>query len=402
VSRQLPVRWPDRLIIGVTGNIATGKSAVMRMAADKGALTLDADKVVHHIMDNDASMQAAIAVAFGGEVRREDGSINRARLASIVFNDPAALRDLEQMLHPAVRAEIIDAIRHSNSQFVFIEAIKLLEGSLKDECDQIWVTNCTRLRQIERLMICRGLDDESAVMRVDAQNPQAEKVAQADVVIETDGTLAETRDQSELAWEQLPDLLAAKREGLPDAPVIEEVIDARLADEPEPEHPEAEVTGEVQVRRARPSDVPAILLLMHQASQDKVSIKRADLLMAMSDRSYLIGQIDLDIRAVVGFAVEGGLARIEEIHLHPEVGAVQIGAAVMREVEKSANEHICEVIVAFPDQNAPSRVLTLLKEAAFVRRPLSGAPEAWKRALRNAPLNGDVFWARMLRDVRVK
>ena len=80
----MSIRWPNKKVVGLTGNIATGKSTVMRLAAQQGALTLDADKVVHEIMADDPSMQAAIAVAFGPEVRRADGSIDRAALAAIV------------------------------------------------------------------------------------------------------------------------------------------------------------------------------------------------------------------------------------------------------------------------------------------------------------------------------
>ena len=137
-----PPRWPDKIVVGLTGNIATGKSSVMRMAAEQGALTLDADKIVHEIMDGDPSVQAAIAVAFGAEVRKADGRIDRPALAAIVFSDPTALRDLEMMLHPAVRTEIIQRVNESQAQVVFIEAIKLLEGPLVDDCNVVWVTAC--------------------------------------------------------------------------------------------------------------------------------------------------------------------------------------------------------------------------------------------------------------------
>ncbi|MFQ5421836.1 MAG: dephospho-CoA kinase, partial [Anaerolineae bacterium] len=112
-----------KVIVGLTGNIATGKSAVMRMAADRGALTIDADKVVHEIMDTDEEMQAALAVAFGAEVRREDGRINRKALGKIVFDDPAALQDLEAIVHPAVRRVVAERIVESDKTTIFLEVI---------------------------------------------------------------------------------------------------------------------------------------------------------------------------------------------------------------------------------------------------------------------------------------
>ncbi|MEW5987842.1 MAG: dephospho-CoA kinase [Chloroflexota bacterium] len=192
--------WPAKVIVGLTGNIATGKSVILRLAAAKGALTLDADKIVHEIMDSDADLQAAIAATFGSHVRRPDGRIDRPALGQIVFSDPQALRQLEQMIHPAVRVELWRRVAASPARVVFVEAIKLLEGSLARECDQVWVTHCPPAMQIERLMSGRGMDEATAVQRVQVQSPQAEKLAQADVAIDTSGSLAETEAQFTAAW----------------------------------------------------------------------------------------------------------------------------------------------------------------------------------------------------------
>jgi len=193
----------SRRIIGLTGNIATGKSAVMRFAAERGALTIDADRVVHELLDGDAAIQEAVAAAFGPGVRRAGGRIDRAALGRLVFDDPAQLRRLEGILHPAVRAAIARRVAGSEAAVVVIEAIKLLEGPLVALCDQVWVTTCARETQLERLRVCRGMDAADAVARVDAQNSQEEKVARADVVIHTGGLLRETEAQVARAWEEL-------------------------------------------------------------------------------------------------------------------------------------------------------------------------------------------------------
>ncbi|MDV7395055.1 dephospho-CoA kinase, partial [Arthrospira platensis SPKY1] len=119
-------------------------------------------------------------------------------------NDPDALRRLEQILHPAVQQRILARIQESPAEVVMIEAIKLLEGRLRTLCRQIWVTRCTRARQLQRLQICRGMDRETAEARIDAQNPQSAKVAQADIVIDTNGLMRDTQTQFELAWARLP------------------------------------------------------------------------------------------------------------------------------------------------------------------------------------------------------
>jgi dephospho-CoA kinase len=193
----------SRQIIGLTGNIATGKSAVMRLAAERGALTIDADRVVHELLDGDAAIQEAVAAAFGPDVRRADGRIDRAALGRIVFGDAARLRQLEGILHPAARVEIARRVQTSDAPVIVIEAIKLLEGPLAALCHQVWVTACARETQLARLRVCRGLSEDDAVARVDAQSPQADKIARADVVIDTNGTLRETEEQFERAWAAL-------------------------------------------------------------------------------------------------------------------------------------------------------------------------------------------------------
>lgn len=198
--------FPGKYIIGLTGNIATGKSAVLRLAAENGALIIDADKVVHEILNVDPEVQQAIADAFGPQVLHDDGRVNRPHLGKIVFNDPEALRKLEHIVHPAVGRHIARLILESVSKVVMIEAIKLLEGNLRALCRQIWVTTCSRETQMERLRVCRGLDQETAAERIDAQTPQQEKIAQADVVIDTNGLLIDTEKQFQEAWSQLPDV----------------------------------------------------------------------------------------------------------------------------------------------------------------------------------------------------
>lgn len=196
---------PDnKFIVGLTGNIATGKSAVINLALEHGALTIDADKIVHQILEEDTTVQTAIVHTFGPAVQQADGHIDRPALGKIVFNDPQALRKLEAIIHPVVHRRVLARIEASPSSIVMIEAIKLLEGKLRGICHLIWVTHCSRERQLERLQVCRGLDEKTAVMRIDSQSPQEDKVRQADVVIDTAGLMEETRRQFELAWSRIP------------------------------------------------------------------------------------------------------------------------------------------------------------------------------------------------------
>lgn len=191
-------------VIGLTGNIATGKSTVGRMLAEWGAEHIDADRLAHQVMACGTAAWEQIVRAFGREVLRPDGEIDRARLGAIVFSDDDALARLEGIVHPPVIARTRERIARSSAPAVVVEAIKLIEsGMVAELCDALWVVVAPRDVQIERLVAGRGLSREDAVPRVDAQPPQSAKVAHADVVIDNGGSIEATRRQAARAWDAL-------------------------------------------------------------------------------------------------------------------------------------------------------------------------------------------------------
>jgi dephospho-CoA kinase len=196
-SSNLPYR------IGLTGNIATGKSTVGRMLTELGAEVIDADRIVHAVLAPDGAAYPVVVAAFGVGILALDGTINRRKLGDLVFTDADALARLEQLTHPPVIAIIEERITASTAPVVAVEAIKLLESGVSDDYEAIWVTTCPETAQLKRLMKSRRLTREEALRRIHAQPPQAEKIARADVVIDTSGTLDETRAQVIAAWENI-------------------------------------------------------------------------------------------------------------------------------------------------------------------------------------------------------
>lgn len=188
-----------RYLIGLTGNIATGKSTVAAMLAQLGATVIDADKVAHQVMRRGGQVYERIVDAFGPAVVAADGEIERQRLGYIVFSDPEALRRLERIVHPAVGVEVQRRIAAAQTSIIVIEAIKLIEAGLHRICQALWVTTCSSEQQIDRLMKERALSFEEAELRVNAQPPQTQKISLADVVIDTSSDKAETRRQVEAA-----------------------------------------------------------------------------------------------------------------------------------------------------------------------------------------------------------
>ncbi len=189
------------LLIGLTGNIACGKSTVARMLAEKGAYVIDADAIAHEVIRKGAPAYEAILRRFGEEILGPDGEIDRRRLGAIVFQDSKALRDLEAIVHPEVLAEIQRRIQAcKDAPAIVIEAIKLIESGFARACDTLWVVTCPEPEQIRRLMVERELTEDEARLRVRAQPPQEEKIRLADVVIDNSGSLEATRRQVDQAW----------------------------------------------------------------------------------------------------------------------------------------------------------------------------------------------------------
>ncbi|MCU0520590.1 MAG: dephospho-CoA kinase [Anaerolineae bacterium] len=197
--------------IGLTGNIATGKTTVGLMLQALGAELIDADQVTHTVMAPGGPAYGPVVAEFGEDILDEGGAIDRPALGRLVFSDPAALTRLEALVHPWVIAEVDRQVAASAASVVVVEAIKLLESGMADAYDAIWVTTCSEDTQLRRLMQGRGLSREAALVRIHAQPPQAEKLARADWVIDTDGTLEQTEAQVRAGWQGLQSALADPR-----------------------------------------------------------------------------------------------------------------------------------------------------------------------------------------------
>ena len=191
------------LLIGLTGNIGTGKSTVAKMLAELGAKVIDADLVAHEVMRAGTPAHARIVEAFGPQMVAPDGEIDRARLGALVFADPTALARLEAIVHPGTLEAINRLIAATCATVVVVEAIKLIEAGIAHTCDSVWVTTCRPEQQIHRIMGVRGLSRREAKQRVRAQPLQEEKIARADVVIDTSETLSRTRAQVHAAWKEV-------------------------------------------------------------------------------------------------------------------------------------------------------------------------------------------------------
>ena len=193
------------ITIGVTGPIATGKSTVDRMLRALGASpVIDGDLVVHELYRDSGELRERLVALFGPAILGPDGAIDRRALGARVFGDPAALRRLEEVVHPAVRAEIRRRLDETPPDAVaVVDAVKLLQGDMAHLCTARWWVAASREEQLRRLIELRHFSPEDAERRLAAQPCLEDWRDQVDLVIDNSGTLDETRRQVEAAWRAL-------------------------------------------------------------------------------------------------------------------------------------------------------------------------------------------------------
>jgi len=193
------------LLVGLTGGIGSGKSTVARMLEERGAVVFDADLLAREAVEPGTQGHTAVIERFGADVLAPGGVLDREALASIVFADPSARRDLEQIVHPEVRrlfAEGSEAYRDTDRIVVF-SAPLLVESGMHTAFEILVVVSATVATQIERLMRQRGMSEQAIRARIDAQAPLEDKAAVADFLVDNEGTLAELESQVERLWHDL-------------------------------------------------------------------------------------------------------------------------------------------------------------------------------------------------------
>ncbi|NLY71848.1 MAG: dephospho-CoA kinase [Clostridiales bacterium] len=175
-------------LIGLTGGIGTGKSTVSEYLIELGYKVIDADKISREIVEPNSETLNKIAKEFGDEILLQDGSLNRKKLADIVFSDPDKKALLDSIMHTKIIDIIIERAKsYDNEKFVFLDVPLLYETNMDELVDMVWVVDADEETRINRIMIRDKLTREQAIDRINNQMSQSEKVKKADYVIDNSG-----------------------------------------------------------------------------------------------------------------------------------------------------------------------------------------------------------------------
>jgi dephospho-CoA kinase len=322
--------WPGKNVIGLTGNIATGKSTVRKMLEHLGAQCIDADILSKRAIAKGSPGYQMVLDKFGHWLLDVEGHINRERLGQLVFSEPAALRQLEEIVHPLVFEAINSVIQRSSQADIVIEAIKLIESGLADNCDSIWVTTSTPELQLERLTNLRGMNEAQARQRIKFQAAAEEKMTRADLVIHNSSSLANVWNQVLDAWQKRQPEILAK-----DAPI----------------EPPAMTDGKPIIKWAASQDAVLIAGLLNQLGKSNSDGLQDDGRASFGDKAYLLFRNGSQVFGLVGWKIDHSIARIDDIYIDSKFNYDDVLGPLLGEVERISCKLNGEVLLAYlPDQ----------------------------------------------------
>ncbi len=369
--------WPGKYVIGLTGNIATGKSVVRKMLEHLGAYGIDADALSHRAIASDAPGYQPVVDTFGKWILGPDKQIDRNRLGRVVFADSEALARLESIVHPLVRQAVDVMIRRSKQSVIVIEAIKLLESPLRQGCDSLWATYAPPEVQITRLMQKRGMSEEAARQRIAAQSPQEVKMAAANVVIRNMGSFEDTWREVAAAWQSL------------------------FPGESSRTQRSKAAQGEMVVERARPRQADEIAAFITRMSRGKRKLAREDVMAAFGEKAFLLLKMDNRLMGLVGWQVENLVARTDEVYLDSSLPQAEAMRKIMEEVERTSRDLQCEASLLFLPSTFPGQEETWRTLGYAVRNIQGLGVRAWQEAAQESMPPGTVLLFKQLRKDRV-
>jgi dephospho-CoA kinase len=404
-------------LIGLTGNLGSGKSTVRRMLERLGASGLDADALAHLAMRRGTATWFALVKTFGLDILTFSGKIDRAKLGARVFADANALAQLEALVHPAVGALTREWLRETETPVVVVEAIKLIEAGMHQWCDALWVVQCATETQVERVARDRQMTPADARARLDAQGSLDAKLKLATVVVDNNGDEKSTRAQVERAWQAIqPDTARDKSEWLigitraqPQPPVVQ--VKPVIAPPPPPPPPVAipvappvkedsapAITSEPEVRRARRNDLAALGVALAKREQRAEPLSHEQVLKRLGERGYRVAVADGRVIALAAWEAENLVAMTREVWAESETAAARALPKLFALIEEDARALLCEVSLIIVEAPALAFVIAQARGNGYALRDINALHRLWQPVVQERVQNGDQIFAKQLRE----
>lgn len=404
-------------LIGLTGNIATGKSTVSNILAQLGARIIDADLVAHAVLKRGTPAWRALIDAFGYDILQYDGTIDRRKLGALVFNDASKLRTLEQITHPAIRAELALILRdvmlspESADTIVVIEAVKLYEGGLYEQMDALWVVTAPPTEQLRRLMQERGLTQAEADARLLSQPPTEEKIQRANIVIDNGGSIedlrvqvmrgfvqinpARARDKTALLqkWLRLESTAAPATLQTDAFPNIETSAQAA---------PALMTEAEWTVNRARPADARLLADLLSRIEARETAIGRGEMLERLGKFGYWFVHAGENIVALAAWQAENLAAIVRELWAEDDAAATRALPLLLQAIETEANALTCEVVaIVVPERSAPFAQIAA-QTGGYEITTVEQLHKLWRSVIEELMTENQTLYTKQLREIVTK
>lgn len=387
----------DKIVIGLTGNIATGKSIVLRMLQELGATVIDADKLVHQLMRQGGSIYNAIVEEFGKFILDSNGQISRTRLGRIVFSDPDGLAKLESITHPGVRQEVLKRIANASTPVIAIEAIKLFESGLAEQCQATWVVTSPPELQLKRLVERRKMTSEQAKQRIKAQSPQAEKVAKADLVIDNSSDLVKTWTVVKKHYQALVHPQAEPAQPVPAEPVPT----APAPPVSETAAPAVEVSAvDISVRRAKRGDLQVMAELISAGTHGALKPDTDEMMEALFSRAYILALSGEYIVGMIGWQTENLVAGLQDFYVLRDLWS-SVGQKMLEQVHEEIDKLSCEVALVFVLNQAGPKPIEFLESQDYERSESKDLIADWKEAAVEWQPENSVLLYKKTREQRI-
>ncbi|MBI9044546.1 MAG: dephospho-CoA kinase [Anaerolineaceae bacterium] len=374
-------KWAGKYVIGLTGNIGTGKRVVRKMLEHLGAYSIDADSLGHRVIAQGAPGYKPVINTFGASILGPDKEIDRAKLAKIVFSNPAALAKLEEIVHPIVGMAIDLIIKKVAKSVIVIEAIKLIEADIDQYCDSLWVTYSEPEQQLSRLVRKRKMSILDAKRRIQAQSPQEQKIIKADVVIENTTSFEGIWKQVVTAWQR--DIAS----GIPEQaskPVRKTIS-----------------IGDVEIIRAKPSHSAEIVDLINRHERTVHVVNKEDIMEAFGEKAFVLLKGPDEVLGVAGWQVENLIARTTDLYIDLKLPLEEVLKMLVNELERLSKELQSEASMIFLPEEMELEGKILISLGYAQQKIENISIPAWKEAARESLEPGFVIYVKQLRLKRV-